>query len=133
MELNLIISDKDISQIICKGRYETLICPHGTEVEVTKAAYGLSDRDSRLSRRVRTVCNFDRWSDIMIERRDCVAKSSLRVVRAACHAKQQCTLRAHDSVFKDHCGDKIYSVLAVTYRCVAKGREFDLLRTIKAR
>ena len=108
--------------MICKGRYETLICPRSTRIEIVRASYGLyTNRGGDYNKIVR-LCNIDtdRRSRTLGDRvANCEAPTGLQVVQQSCDGQQQCTLYAHDTVFVDHCGKNVYSILDVTYKCAA--------------
>ena len=111
------MSDTEIRTIICKGRYETLICPQSHQIEVIKAAYGYFRNNANFVNQVKNLCNLGRAGS-----NNCAAASSMKTVTSSCTGKQQCTLYAHDSVFSDKCSRWVYSVLDVTYKCVYKGK-----------
>eukprot|EP00794_Sanderia_malayensis_P006507 gene6507-7251_t len=114
--------DTSIQIMICKGRYETITCPSGYEIEIEDSAYGLFKSNPAHYDTVKRNCNFDHFSDRSGTRHaNCKAPSSQRVVTAKCQKKQQCTLHAFDSEFSDHCGERVYSVLDVTYSCRPTG------------
>lgn len=87
------------------------MCPRGLVIDVAGAIFGRIRGDLKTCGRKSVFGNKNR-----ILNRNCIAKSSRRVVKMFCDGNQSCSIRAKNSVFGDPCKG-IFKYLVVSYKC----------------